>query len=87
LDFQALCNKFIPDACRVEDFSALYMMRRIKEGGGFFVTRSSLEKLIVNLAGNDHGWRDTVIRVSGVWKTVVQKDCGVIPIAWNKGVL
>ena len=54
LDFQALCNTFVPDACKVEDFSALYMMRT-KEGGRFFIAWSSLEKLIVNLADNNHG--------------------------------
>ena len=66
MGFQALYNKLVPDAYRVDDFSALYMIRRTEEGGRFFIVWSSLEKLIVNLVDSDHRWRDTVIRVSGV---------------------
>ena len=66
LSFQALCNMFFPGACRVEDFYALYMIRRNIEDGRFFSVRSGSERLIVNLADSDHGWRDTVIRVHGV---------------------
>ena len=53
----------------VEDFSALYMIRT-KEGGRFFIVLSSLEKLIVNLADNDHGWHNIIIQVSRAWETV-----------------
>ena len=49
LEFLGLCNRFIPDACRVKDFSALYMIRRTKEGGHFLNVRSGSERLIVNL--------------------------------------
>jgi len=43
--------------------------------------------LIVNLADNDHRWRNTVIRVSGGWKTVEQKQYDAVPTAWNKETL
>jgi len=36
-------------------------MIRTKDGSHSFVAQSSLEKLIVNLENNDHGWRDTII--------------------------
>ena len=74
MSFQALCNRFILDACRVKDFSALYMIRRTKEGGRLFAARSNFNKLIVNLTDNDHGWRDTVILIHGAWEMVIQKD-------------
>ena len=64
MGFQSLCNKFVPDTYMIEDFSTLYMIRRIK-GSCFFVAQSCLEKLIVNLVDSDHGWHDTVIRISG----------------------
>jgi len=41
---------FAPDSRRVEDFSALYVMRKTKENDCFFAARSGLEKLIINLA-------------------------------------
>ena len=69
LGFQTLCNRFVPDACKVEDFSALYMIRT--EGDRFFIARSSLEKVMVNLADSDYGRRDTIIQVSGAWETIV----------------
>ena len=31
LSFQALCNMYFPDAYRVEDFSALYTMKKTKQ--------------------------------------------------------
>jgi len=49
LSFQALYNRFIADACKVEDFSTLYMIRRTKKESCLFIARSSLEILIVNL--------------------------------------
>jgi len=81
LGFEAFCDTFTPDSHRVEDFSTLYVMRK------FFAARSGLEKLIINLADNDHGWRETVIRVSGAWEVTAQKDCGVVPSAWNQEAL
>jgi len=74
LSFQALCNWFIPDACRVEDFSTLYMIRRTKEGRCFFTVRSGFKKLIVNLADSNHGWRDTVTWSHGASEMVEQGD-------------
>ena len=73
--------------CRVENFSALYMIRKTKEGGPFFVERSSSDKLIVNLMDSDHEWHNTVIRIHGAWETVIQKDRGAILTMWNKGTL
>jgi len=35
LGFHAICNRFVYDTCRVENFSALYMIRRSKEGVAF----------------------------------------------------
>jgi len=83
LGLSSLQQQVRPDACRVEDFSVLHMMRRTKEGSRFFISRSSLEKLIVNLA--DSGWRDTIIWVCVARETVVQKNRDDVPIAWNKG--
>ena len=87
LSFQALCKRFVPDASWVEDFFALILIRRTKEGRCFFTARSSFDKLIINLANSDNGWRDTVIRIYGNWETVLKKDCGAVPTAWNKGTL
>jgi len=50
LSFEALCNLFSPNSRTVEDFSALYVMRKTKENGCFFAVRSDLERQIVNLA-------------------------------------
>ena len=47
---------FIPDACKIEDFSALYMIRRTKEGSHFLTVKSGSERLMTD---NDHRWRDT----------------------------
>ena len=63
LSFQVLYNMFLPDACNIEDFSALYMIRRTKEGGCFFGIRSGFNRLIVNLADSDHKWRDHIIHI------------------------
>ena len=80
LGFQALCNGFVLDVYRVEDFSALYMIRRTKEVAASSL-QNNLEKLITNLVDIDHGWRDTIIRVSRAWETIVQKDRGIVPTA------
>ena len=56
LSFQVFCNMFIPDACRIEDFSALYMIRRTKEGSHFLTVKSGSERLMTD---NDHRWSDT----------------------------
>ena len=85
LGFEAFCNLFAADSRNVDDFSALYVMRKTKKNGRFFAARSGLEKLIVNLADNNHGWRETVIRISGTWEAAAQKDCGVVLMAWNQG--
>ena len=61
------------------------MIRRTKKGGHFFAMRNSGEKLIINLADNDHGWRDIIIRIYMAWEMALQKDCGAILTAWNKG--
>ena len=87
LSFQALYNRFIPDACRVDDFFALYMIRKTKGGEHFFTVKSGFERLVVNLADNDHGWHDTVIRIHEAWEMVMRKDHGTIPIVWSKGTL
>ena len=63
LRFRALCNLYLPDACRIEDFSALYSIRRTKKGARFFGVKTDCEKLIVNLTDSDHVWGDTSIRV------------------------
>ena len=85
MSFQALCNMFLHDVCRVEDFSALYMIRRT-EGGHFFDVRNGSDRLIVNLADSDHEWRDTVIRIMGL-ETIQQKYRQTIQTAWSKGTL
>ena len=74
LSFQTLCNLYLHDACRVEDFSALYTMKKTKENARFFGVKSSREKLIVSLADNDHGWHNTVICISGTWETTQQRE-------------
>ena len=87
MSFQALCSRFIPDACRVKDFSVLYMIRKIKEGGRFFIIRSGSERLTINLAGRDHRWRNTVIQIHEAWETVMQKDRETVSTAWSNGIL
>jgi len=87
LGVEVLYDMFAPDSRRVEDFSALYMMTKTKENGCFFATRSGVERLIFNLANNEHGWRKTVIRVFGTWEATAQKDRSVVPTAWNQGAL
>ena len=64
-EHQAHCKRFLPGACRVKDFSALYMVKRTKEGGRSFDVRSDSKRLIVNLVDSDHERRDTVIRIQG----------------------
>jgi len=87
LVFEALCDLFASDSRSVKDFSAFYVMRKTKENGHFFAARSDLERMIVNLADSDHGWRETVIRDFVAWEAVAQKDRDVIPTAWNQGAL
>ena len=83
MGFEALCELFAPDSHRVEDLSALYVMRKTKEKSRFFTAQSGLEKQIINLADNDHDWRETFIRVSGAWEAVAQKDRDVMSISCN----
>ena len=64
LSFQTLCNLYLPDACRVENFSASYTMKKTKENACFLGVKSDRERLIVNLVDSNHGWHDTVIRIS-----------------------
>jgi len=78
---------FIPDACRVEDFFTRYIIRRTTDSIRFFTARSSSDKIIIKLVDNDHGWRDTIIRIYGAWETVIQKDHGAILTTWNKETL
>ena len=85
LSFQALCNLYLPDACRVEDFSALYAIKRTKKGTHFFGAKFVCEKLIVNLVDSNHEWRDTVIRVYGAWEAAQQRNHGPIQTVWNEG--
>ena len=54
-------------------------MRKIKENGRFFVARSGLERLIVNLVSSDYGWSEIVIRVSDAWEAATQKEPGMVP--------
>ena len=54
LGFKAFCDLLAPNSRRVEDFFALYVMRKTKENGRFFAAWSGLERLIVNLADSDH---------------------------------
>jgi len=84
LEFLGLCNRFIPDACKIEDFSALYMIRRTKEGGYFFNVRSGSKRLIINLATSIMG--DMYCRPDhGAWEMVTQMDRGTVPTSWSKG--
>jgi len=62
-------------------------MRKTNENGHFFAAWNSLEKLVVNLADSNHGWRETVICVCGATEAAIQKDHSVLPTAWNQGVL
>ena len=42
-----------------------YVMWKSHQDAGSFVPWSGCDKLIINLVDSDHGWRDTVICVSG----------------------
>ena len=55
MGFETLCDLIVPDSRRVKDFFALYVIRKTKENGHFFVVQSGLERLIINLANGDHG--------------------------------
>ena len=41
--------------------------------------QSGVEKVIVSMVNNDHGMRDTVVRVSGSWETKSEDELGVVP--------
>ena len=79
---EALCYLFAPNSCWVEDFFALYLKRKTKENDHFFAARSHLKRLIVNLEDSDHGWRETIIRVSGAW----EGDCTEEPWRCSSGM-
>ena len=32
---------------------------------------------------NDHGMRDTVVRVTGSWEVDSEDECGAVPVTWN----
>ena len=37
------------------------------------------------MVDNDHGMRDTVVRVIGLWAVESENDHRVIPVVWNLG--
>jgi len=47
----------------------------------YFFTQSGVEKVIVNIINNDHGMRDTMVRVTGSWEVESEDEHGVVPIA------
>ena len=42
-----------------------------------------IEKVIVNIVNDDHGMRDTVVWVSGLWETELEDEHGAVPVSWN----
>ena len=45
--------------------------------------QSGVEKITVNVVNNDHGMRDTMIRVIGSWEAESKDEHGVVPVVWN----
>ena len=76
LRFEALPNCFLPEECESEEFCIAYYIRKGFSDAHSFVPQKDYNKLIVNLANSDHGWRDYVVRIEGPWEALVEKDRG-----------
>ena len=86
LGFEALRAAFAPDTYGVEEFCATHnVMTKTHQDARSFVPRSGCDGSIINLVGSDHGWHDTIIRVSGPWEAVQAKDRGRVLTMWNRG--
>ena len=35
------------------------------------------------MVNNDHGMRDTVVQVTGLWEAESEDERGAVPVAWN----
>jgi len=57
---------------------------KTNESARCFGAQSGRERLIINLADNDHGWRDSVFCISGALETAQQRDQGSIRTVWNE---
>jgi len=64
LGIEALCDLYAPEARQCEVFSTAYLLRKTTQGARYFTSQSGVEKVIVNTVNNDHGMRDTVVRVT-----------------------
>jgi len=78
MGFEALCDLYAPEACHCEVFRTAYSLRKTTLGARYLIPQSGMEKIIGNMADNDHDMRDTVIRVCGSWDADSEDERGVI---------
>jgi len=81
LGFEGLCVDFTSSSYSLDDFAAIYTMKKILSGVHFFGPRASWSKLIVNLTESDHGWNSTIVQVSGLSEAIVKSSHGNVPRA------
>ena len=74
LGFEALCNRFLLEACGREEFYTVYMMRKGPQDARSFSPQKGCNRLIVNQPDNDYGWRDSVIRLVRPWEAAAEED-------------
>ena len=83
LGFEALCDLYAPETCHCEVFITAYLLRKTTQGTRYFVPRSGVEKVIINMVNSDHGMRDTMVQMSGPWDADSEDDRGAVPVVWN----
>ena len=61
----------------------MYSLRKTTQGMRYFFAQSGAEKVIVNMVNNDHGMRDTMVRVTGLWDAESEDERGAVLVVWN----
>ena len=82
LTFEVLCNRFLPKACRREEFCVVYMMRKGMVTLVPSPPQRGCDKLVVNIPDSNHGWRDSVVRITGPWEALAENH-GRVLMSWN----
>ena len=83
IGFEALRDLYALEACLCEVFNTTYSLRKTTYNARYFAPQSGVEKIIVNMVTNDHGMRDTVVRVTGPCDVESEGERGAVPVIWN----
>jgi len=86
LGFEVLYNLYALEVCHRKVFNTAYLLRKTTQGARYFILKSGVEKIIVNMIDNDHGMRDSVFRVFGPWDAESEDERGAIAVALNSNV-